>query len=86
MDYRLTPNEEAILLMAAEVSAKIYHRHRAEDNKRYKPKPGKDGAEARGLRALVFLSRRQRETDAINRSESSSERLECETSVVLAQR
>jgi hypothetical protein len=61
MDYRLTLNEEEILLMAAKVSAKIYHRHRAERNKKYKPKPNEDGAEARGLIGLVILSRRMRE-------------------------
>lgn len=71
MDYRLSPNEEKVLLMAAEVSAKIYHRHRAEDNKRYKPKPGKDGAEARGLRVLVSLSRHQRGADGAVTATSS---------------
>lgn len=61
MDWRLTPNEEDILLMAAKVTAKIYHRHRAEANKRYKPKPNNDGPDARSMLGLVSLSRRQRE-------------------------
>lgn len=63
MDYRLTPNEEDILLMACLVTAKIYHRSRADSNKRYKPKPNNDGPDARQMRTLVLLSRRAREID-----------------------
>lgn len=63
MDYRLTPHDEAILLMTADIVAKKYHMHRHENNARYKPKPDHDGSEAYGLRMYVLLSRRAREID-----------------------
>lgn len=58
--FRLSPDEENVLLLAANIVARDYHDWRRSRNAKYKPKPNHDGAEARSLRGYVFMSRRAR--------------------------